>query len=177
MTTTVQEHRGWLGLKRAFGMALGAACVTSAVIACGPPPGTGGPGVTPTGGCKAGLYRGSFNGTISVLGGAPVDIGGDVEVNVDAGGTGTGTVNGVDASNNSINGSITLALDCAGSKGISGNLTGNYYFAGLPIAVMGPLTGTYSDTGPSTGNYGPVTDGTGALGTSSGTWTVSYVDP
>jgi hypothetical protein len=106
-----------------------------------------------------------------------VDISGDIEATIDAGGTGTGTISGLDATNNSINGNITLALDCAGSKGISGSINGNYYFAGLPVAVLGPLTGTYSDSGPSSGNYGPVTDGTGALGSSSGTWTVSYTGP
>jgi hypothetical protein len=155
-------------------MAAGAACVVSTIIACGPPPGTGGPGVTPSGGCRAGLYTGTFDGNISVLGAAAVNINGTVEVNVDAGGTGTGTINGLDATNNSISANITLALDCSGSKGISGTINGNYFFAGLPVAVTGPLRGTYSDTGPSSGDYGPVTDGTGALGTSSGTWTVSY---
>jgi hypothetical protein len=173
----MQKDGARLGLKRAFGMTAGAACIVSAIISCGPPPGTGGPGVTPSGGCKPGLYTGSFAGTISVLGGAPVEISGDVDVTVDAGGTGTGNISGMDLTNNSINGTITLALDCAGSKAISGTINGNYFFAGLPVAVLGPLTGTYSDTGPSSGNYGPVTDGTGALGTSSGTWTVSYTGP
>lgn len=171
--TTIQKRGGFFGLTRALGMTAGAACALSVLIACGPPPPPGG-GVTPSGGCRVGPYTGSFTGTISVLGAAPVDISGTVEVSLDATGNGTGTVNGVDASNNSINGTITLAVDCAGSKVVGGAISGNYYFASLPVAIQGPLTGTYSPTGASGGNYGPVTDTTGALGTSSGTWTVTY---
>jgi len=72
--------------------------------------------VPPSSGCRVGSYTGSFNGTISVLGGAPADISGQIQLDMTSTGNASGTIQGADVSNNPIDGAVAVTADCSGKS-------------------------------------------------------------